>query len=58
MKIGFLKYIVNPPKSVIRIPPSKGTIGTFFSILQTIAKAINVAKIKGVIAISKFYPFL
>ena len=51
MKIGLLKYIVNPPKRVIRIPPVRGTIGIFFSKNQTIKTEIIVATIRGGMAI-------
>ena len=37
-------------KLVINIPPSKGTIGIFFSSTQTTSKAIKVAIMNGVIA--------
>ena len=46
------------PKNVINIPPIKGTIGIFFSTIRTKTNAINVAIIKGGIAISKFFSFL
>ena len=58
MNIGLSKYIVRPPKKVINIPPSKGTIGIFFSKIHTTIKAINVATINGGIAIIKFFSFL
>ena len=58
MNIGLLKYIVKPPKKVISIPPSSGTIGTFFSKNQTTVNATKVATISGGIATDKFLPLL
>ena len=58
IKIGLSKYIVNPPNKVISIPPSKGTIGIFFSKNQTITRAIIVATINGGIATVKFFSLL
>ena len=58
MKIGLSKYIVRPPNKVINIPPSKGTIGIFFSSTQTTSKAIKVATINGGIATVKSFSFL
>ena len=58
IKIGLSKYIVNPPNKVINIPPSKGTIGIFFSKNQTITRAIIVATINGGIATVKLFSLL
>ena len=48
-----LKYIDNPPNKEINIPPIKGTIGIFFSNIQTTIIASIVAPISGGIAIVK-----
>ena len=46
------------PKKEINIPLRRGTIGIFFSIIQTIPKDIIVVIIKGGIAIFKFLSLL
>ena len=58
MKIGLLKYKVNPPNNEITTAPINGTNGTFFSIKYIIATAINVEIIKGGIAAFKLFPLL
>ena len=55
-KIGLLKYIVNPPKKVIKIPPIKGINAIFFSTKYARISANNVAIIKGGIANVRFLP--
>lgn len=42
--------MVNPPKRVIRIPPTRGTVGIFLSKNHTIKTEIIVATIRGGIA--------
>ena len=46
------------PKNVISIPLIKGTIGIFFSSIQTIANETSVAIINGGIAIFKLLSLL
>ena len=58
MKTGLSKYIVNPPKRVIKTPLNNGTLGIFFSKNHIRANAIIVAIIKGGIAILKSFPLL
>ena len=60
---GLTIYFDNPifiymKPTIINIPPSKGTIGIFFSKIQTTIKAIKVATINGGIATVKFFSFL
>ena len=58
MKIGLLKYKVNPPNTEITTAPINGTKGTFFSIKYIITTALNVEIIKGGIAAFKLFPLL
>ena len=58
MKIGLLKYKVNPPNNEITIAPINGTKGTFFSKKYIIATAISVEIIRGGIAAVKLLPLL
>ena len=58
MNIGSLKYIVSPPKNVIKIPLIKGIGGIFFSKTQTTTRDINVATINGGIATDRFLSLL
>jgi hypothetical protein len=51
MKTGLSKYIVNPPKKVIKTPLINGTFGIFFSKNHIIPNANIVAIINGGIAI-------
>ena len=51
--MALLKYIDNPPNKEINTPPIKGTIGIFFSNIQTTIIASRVAPISGGIAIFK-----
>ena len=58
MKIGLLKYKVNPPNNEITIAPINGTKGIFFSTKYIIATATNVEIIRGGIAAVKLFPLL
>ncbi len=58
IKTGLLKYIVKPPKKVIRTPPNRGTKGIFFSKNQTTTSATMVATINGGSAILRFLSYL
>ena len=56
MKIGLSKYIVSPPKKVIKTPPNNGTLGIFFSKNHTTPKEIIVAIMNGGIATFNSFP--
>ena len=58
MKTGLSKYIVKPPNNVINTPLISGTIGIFFSSIQTIRTAIIIETMSGGIAIFKFLSLL
>ena len=58
MNLGSLKYIVSPPKNVIKIPLSSGIIGIFFSKNHTTTSAISVATMSGGIATARFLSLL